>query len=91
MEFVDEKSSKYWKITLDGETTSVRRRRPSPLLVRPRLAKRSPAQVNNGRIGAPMGQDQKPKVHDDAAAARKHYDKMIAAKLKKGYAHAEQP
>jgi len=69
MEFVDEKSSKYWKITLDGETTS----------------------VNNGRIGAPMGQDQKPKVHDDAAAARKHYDKMIAAKLKKGYAHAEQP
>ena len=38
-----------------------------------------------------MGQDQKPKVHDNAAAARKHYDKMIAAKLKKGYAHAEQP
>ena len=38
-----------------------------------------------------MGQDQNPKVHDDAAAARKHYDKMIAAKLKKGYAHAEQP
>ena len=69
MEFVDEKSSKYWKITLAGETTS----------------------VNNGRIGAPAGQAQDPKAHAGAAAARKHYDKMVAAKLKKGYVVAEEP
>ena len=40
--------------------------------------------VTNGRIGA-NGQSQKPKSHVDAAAARSHYEEMIASKLKKGY------
>ena len=42
-------------------------------------------QVFNGHIGVPRGQAQDPKEHVTPAAARKHYDKMVASKLKKGY------
>ena len=45
-------------------------------------------QVFNGPIGAPRGTSQPPKEHPTPTAAAKHYEKMVASKLKRGYKHA---